>query len=223
MTMNDLKMLAAAVMMIAWTAPSKAQTIDWGNDPVGQVSAQLKPVVSIASAQTASAPTSPAETRIHVEFRCTPDGNKPTDEIGSIQIGHDSYRQYDGGYVPLSPVHAQGYEFFIVGNTLSIRLLDRSEASIVIGYVGTKKACTWEEIAESPVIEASLLELTKEIGPVTACGSQIIDSRPVYSKSAELTLTLMDVEFGRKAVLKSKIGTVGASTKEECERAVLKD
>ncbi|HVA66300.1 MAG TPA: hypothetical protein VNK24_05175 [Elusimicrobiota bacterium] len=125
-------------------------------------------------------------------------------------------------------MHAQGYEFFTgedVGENLLFLFLSKKSQPNTAINLGTLSdspaACDWQEQSVNQASLSATVSVTLQEGAASACTSQIIDSEPVYSKSAKLTITFKDLQSNETESLKSQVGTTSTSDLAQCRATSL--
>lgn len=215
---RSLKVVMGAGLFLFWNLPSKAQTLDWNLDPIKQIHQQQRDwKKQLSSSLKATAPTD----NFQVYFRCDPVKNQPTNTINSVWIDGQELTQYDGGYVPLSNLHKQGYEFIDDAGRLYLKNNSRNTSSVV-GSLGPKGSCSVGEKSISTVQLNQTIAITTQTGPAASCRSIELNNNTYYSKTAEMTITFKDIsENGWKATLKSTVATTLTQNLNECKQAQL--
>jgi len=221
--------ILAAAAMAATLA--QAQNVNWNSDPLKQVPAlhySATTLVSAAGRGQASVFRAIKGSPITVIFRCSPVANTPTSDIDSVLIDGHQLTQYDGGYIPHSQLHSQGYEFSTgedVGENLLYLYLSktgRPNTAINLGTLSeSPAACDWQEQSVNKVSLSQSVSVTLQEGAASACLSAIIDSEPVYSKSAKLTITFKDLQSNKSETLKSQVGTTSTPDLAQCRATPL--
>ncbi|MHB2025502.1 MAG: hypothetical protein ACYCPQ_02510 [Elusimicrobiota bacterium] len=231
---NFLKPTGAGIILAGAALAAtlaQAQNINWNSDPLKQIPTlhySAPTLVSAAGSGTVSLLRVVKGSPITVILRCSPADDTPTSEIASVLIDGHQLSQYDGGYIPQSEIHAQGYEFSTgedMGKNLLFLYLSkkgRPNTSMNLGTLSDPPAaCGWQEQSVNKVSLSATVSVTLQEDAASGCTPRIIDSEPVYSKSAELAITFKDLQSNKMETLKTKDGTAATSDLAQCRATPL--